>query len=126
MSEDFLTEKEFNDLKEVSKWNYVSSLYKLISQLKIQAEKNCEECEKQMLDVHDLNIDYLFEDWRSCSQQCDECGLLQQRLRSRDKRERQQAGEKRRLLRQHELRHLCKLPPGRCFVRRHHRSHPDP
>jgi hypothetical protein len=75
MSEDLLSEKEFRELKELSKWNYVKSLYKLIKNLKIQAEKNCELCEKQMLNPHDVNIDFLFEDWRSCAENCSECGI---------------------------------------------------
>ncbi len=74
MSQKFLTEKEFEDLKESSKWSYVKSLYKIIEDLNIRAEKNCEECEKSMINPHDVNIDFLFEDWRNCSEHCDECG----------------------------------------------------
>ena len=75
MSLNFLSEKEFKELKQSSQWNYVKSLHKAIKELEIRADKNCEECEKQLIDVHDLNIDYLFEDWRSCSQHCEECGI---------------------------------------------------
>lgn len=78
MSENFLSEKEFRELKEESKWNYIKSLYKVIEDLEIRAEKNCEECESRLIDVHDLNIDYLFEDWRSCSENCDECSQEEQ------------------------------------------------
>ena len=74
MSEVFLSEKEFKDLKDSSKWSYVKSLYKLIGNLKIQADKNCEMCERQMLNPHDVNIDFLFEDWRACAENCEECG----------------------------------------------------
>ncbi|TFF85245.1 MAG: hypothetical protein EU518_01525, partial [Promethearchaeota archaeon] len=74
MSSVFLNQKEFENLKDSSKWNYVLSLYKKIEELQIQADKNCEECEKRLIGVYDLNIDYLFEDWRSCSENCDECG----------------------------------------------------
>jgi hypothetical protein len=43
MSSVFLNEKDFKNLKEPSKWNYVQSLYKKIEELQIQADKNCEE-----------------------------------------------------------------------------------
>ena len=42
--------------------------------LKVRADKNCSECKMNMLMAEDLNIDYLFEDWRGCSEHCDECG----------------------------------------------------
>ncbi|MBY8982184.1 MAG: hypothetical protein KGD57_04485 [Candidatus Lokiarchaeota archaeon] len=74
MSQKFLSEKEFEDLKESSKWSYLKSLYKLIEDLNIRAEKNCEACEQNMINPHDVNIDFLFEDWRNCSEHCDECG----------------------------------------------------
>ncbi len=74
MSQNFLNEKDFEQLKELSKWNYVKSLYKMIEDLTIRAEKNCEECEQYMINPHDVNIDFLFEDWRSCAEHCDECG----------------------------------------------------
>ncbi|MBD3195950.1 MAG: hypothetical protein GF317_12890 [Candidatus Lokiarchaeota archaeon] len=80
MPELLLDEKEFKKLKELSKWNYVKSLYKRIEELQIQADKNCEECEKQLINVYDLNIDYLFEDWRACSEHCDECGEEEKRV----------------------------------------------
>jgi hypothetical protein len=76
----FLSEKDFKNLKDPSKWNYVQSLYKKIEELQIQADKNCEECEKRLVGVYDLNIDYLFEDWRSCSEHCEECGEEEKRM----------------------------------------------
>ena len=45
----------------------------MIERLQIKADKNCKECEATMLDVDDINIDYMFEDWRECSEHCDEC-----------------------------------------------------
>ncbi|MBY9006664.1 MAG: hypothetical protein KGD63_07890 [Candidatus Lokiarchaeota archaeon] len=74
MSQKFLSEKDFEALKESSKWSYVKSLYKIVEDLNIRAEKNCEECEQNMINPHDVNIDFLFEDWRNCSENCDECG----------------------------------------------------
>jgi hypothetical protein len=68
-----LTRKEFEELKEDFKWEFVSGLYKLIDDLQIKADKNCEECEAVMLAVDDLNIDLLFEDWRNCAENCDHC-----------------------------------------------------
>ena len=64
---------EFLDLKNKEKWEYVESLMKEIRNYKIQAEKNCLECEKNLLTTHDLNIDLYFEDWRDCAENCDEC-----------------------------------------------------
>ena len=46
----------------------------MIKRLTIRANKNCEACEAEMLVEDDINIDLLFEDWRECSNHCDECG----------------------------------------------------
>jgi len=73
MSEVFLSQDEFENLKEEDKWNYIDGLYKTIKRLQIRADKNCEECESEMLAVDDINIDLLFEDWRECSNHCNEC-----------------------------------------------------
>lgn len=73
MSEVLLSESEFENLKEEDKWNYIDGLYKTIKRLQIRADKNCEACESEMLAVDDINIDLLFEDWRECSNHCDEC-----------------------------------------------------
>ena len=73
MSEVLLSEDEFEDLNDEYKWNYVHGLYKIIKLLQIRADKNCEECESEMLAMDDINIDLLFEDWRECSNHCDEC-----------------------------------------------------
>lgn len=73
MSE-FLTEKEFKALDDESKWKYVKHIVGRNKELKIQADKNCAMCEKNLIDVNDLNIDYLFEDWRECKKYCNETG----------------------------------------------------
>lgn len=72
-NEGYVEQSEFYQLNKIKKWGYVESLHKLISKLKIQAEKNCAECEQDMLSEHDINIDYHFEDWRECSEHCDVC-----------------------------------------------------
>ncbi len=69
----FLEKDEFIELKNEEKWNYIQSLMKLVKDYKIQAEKNCRECENNLLTAHDLNIDMYFEDWRDCVDHCDEC-----------------------------------------------------
>jgi len=74
MSEVLLSEEEFKKLEEGFKWNYISGLYKIIKRLQIKADKNCEECESEMLGIDDINVDLLFEDWRECSNHCEECG----------------------------------------------------
>ena len=38
------------------------------------AEKNCSACIQYHLAPEDVNINFLFEDWRECSTHCDECG----------------------------------------------------
>lgn len=69
----FLTKKEFEELGKVEQWHYVESIEKLCKLYKIGADKNCEECEKQTLAPEDINIDFIFEDWRECSEHCDKC-----------------------------------------------------
>ena len=58
MSENLLNRKDFESLTEDFKWEYVDGLYKTIKSLRIQADKNCEECESEMLAMDDINIDY--------------------------------------------------------------------
>jgi len=70
---DFLTEKEFEELSDQDKWNLIQTLKKIIEDLKIRADKNCEECEKTLLTADDINIDLFFQDWRNCAEHCDEC-----------------------------------------------------
>jgi len=70
----FLTEKHFKEISDKEKWEYVTSIIKIIKELRVMANKNCEECEKRQISPHDLNIDYLFEDWRGCAENCEECG----------------------------------------------------
>ena len=70
---DFLTEKEFEELSDQEKWNLIQTLKKIIGDLKIRADKNCEECEKTLLTADDINIDLFFQDWRNCAEHCDEC-----------------------------------------------------
>ncbi len=74
-----LTEKEFRELSETDKWKLLETIKKLIHDLKIKADKNCEECEKNLLTVDDVNIDLFFQDWRSCAEYCDECGEEEKR-----------------------------------------------
>lgn len=74
-----LTEKDFRELSETDKWKLVETIKKLIHDLKIKADKNCEECEKNLLTVDDVNIDLFFQDWRSCAEYCDECGEEEKR-----------------------------------------------
>ena len=69
-----LTFKEFQKLSENEKWKLVQSVKKIMKDLKIRADKNCEECEKNLLSVDDINIDMFFQDWRECSNHCNECG----------------------------------------------------
>lgn len=68
-----LSSKEFDELTEKEKWHYVESLHRILKDLEIKAEKNCGECEKHLITADDVNIDLLFEDWRECSDHCDEC-----------------------------------------------------
>ena len=70
----FLTNKEILELDDKAKLEYIESLKKIIDDLDIMAEKNCSECETYHLDPGDLNIEMLFEDWRSCAENCDNCG----------------------------------------------------
>ena len=74
MSEAFLNRKEFESLSEDFKWEYVDGLIKSMKKLRLKADKNCEECESEMLAVDDINIDLLFEDWRDCAENCGTCG----------------------------------------------------
>ncbi len=65
--------EEFKNLSEQEKWDLIQTMKKLIQDLKIRADKNCEECEKNLLTADDINIDLYFQDWRSCAEHCDEC-----------------------------------------------------
>ena len=69
----YLEKEEFLKLENKEKWNYILSLMRLLRDYKIQAEKNCLDCEKNLLTTRDLNIDLYFEDWRECANHCDEC-----------------------------------------------------
>ncbi len=70
---DYLTEKEFKELSDQEKWNLIQTLKKIMEDLKIRADKNCAECEKNLLSVDDINIDLFFQDWRNCAEHCEEC-----------------------------------------------------
>ena len=74
-----LTEKEFRELSDTEKWKLIETIKKLLHDLKIKADKNCEDCEKNLLTVDDVNIDLFFQDWRSCAEFCDECGEEEKR-----------------------------------------------
>ncbi|MBD3343382.1 MAG: hypothetical protein GF353_30070 [Candidatus Lokiarchaeota archaeon] len=71
---DDLKFEEFQSLSDLEKWQFFQNLKKLIHELKIKADKNCEECEKNLLTAEDINIDLYFQDWRECSEHCEECG----------------------------------------------------
>ena len=70
---DDLDFEEFNKLSEQEKWELFHTMKKLIQDLKIRADKNCEECEKNLLTADDINIDLYFQDWRTCAEHCEEC-----------------------------------------------------
>lgn len=74
MAEEIDDFDEFKNLPETDKWKVVQALKKIILDLRIKADKNCEECEKNLLSVDDINIDMFFEDWRECNEHCSECG----------------------------------------------------
>ena len=74
-----ITEKDFREINDKEKWQLMQTIKKLIQDLKIKAEKNCEECEHNLLSVDDINIDLFFQDWRSCTEQCEECGEEEKR-----------------------------------------------
>ena len=73
----FLTKKEFEKLKDNSKWNYIEGLLKILKDTKIMADKNCDDCIYRLQTTSDVNIELFFEDWRNCSDNCDECGIEQ-------------------------------------------------
>jgi len=75
-----ITEKEFTELDEANKWSLVQQASKIIRDYRIQADKNCEKCKTHLqIDINDVNIDLLFEDWRACSEFCDDCGVEEKR-----------------------------------------------
>lgn len=69
----FLSKKDFFDLPPKKQWNYITSIKKMLEDYKIQADKNCEECEYKIMTEKDLNIDMFFEDWRECANDCENC-----------------------------------------------------
>ena len=70
----YITEKEFRELDEKNRWSLIQQASKIIREYRIKADKNCEMCEHHLrMDYNDINIDLLFEDWRGCSEHCDEC-----------------------------------------------------
>lgn len=74
MSYAYLSKKEFSELNDKQKSEYVDSLHNIINDMKIQVEKNCSECEQNFITPEDINVNLLFEDYRECSEHCDECG----------------------------------------------------
>ncbi len=68
-----ITEKEFREYDDKEKWQLMQTIKKVLHGLKIKAEKNCEKCEHNLLSVDDINIDLFFQDWRSCTEHCEEC-----------------------------------------------------
>ena len=75
----FLEKDEFNKLTSRQKWDFVDSLKSAIKDLQIMAEKNCSECEQYHLSPGDVNINFMFEDWRECANHCDKCSKEEQR-----------------------------------------------
>ncbi|TXT54172.1 MAG: hypothetical protein BAJALOKI1v1_2210005 [Promethearchaeota archaeon] len=74
-----LTEDEFKQMSDSDKWELISFIKKVIEDLKIRADKNCEECEKTYLTAEDINIDLFFQDWRECAERCEVCGKEEMR-----------------------------------------------
>ena len=74
-----IAEKEFRELTEKEKWQLMLTIKTILQDLNIKAEKNCEKCEHNLLSVDDINIDLFFQDWRSCANNCDECGEEEKR-----------------------------------------------
>lgn len=70
-----LSEEEFKELDNKSKWNYIQTLVKQIYDYKIMADKNCEDCIYRLQTSRDVNIDLFFDDWRECANNCDECDV---------------------------------------------------
>lgn len=70
----YISEDEFNELDDKAKWKYILSLRQVMTDLNVMAEKNCADCEQYHTSSEDLNIGMLFEDWRDCSDNCDNCG----------------------------------------------------
>jgi len=71
----YISEKEFNEFSDKDKWRMIQAASKIITEYRIGADKNCKECEHHLLlNLNDINIDYLFEDWRHCSEICEETG----------------------------------------------------
>jgi len=76
-----IVEKEFRELDEEEQWNMIRQASKIIRDYRIQADKNCELCKDHLqMNYNDINIDLLFEDWRNCSEVCDECNKETKRL----------------------------------------------
>ncbi len=70
-----LSEEEFKELDDKSKWNYIQTLIKQIYDYKMMADKNCEDCIYRLQTSRDVNIDLFFDDWRECTNYCDECDV---------------------------------------------------
>jgi hypothetical protein len=73
----YLVKKEFEELDNESKWNYTQGLTKQLDDYKIMAEKSCGDCIYRLQTTSDVNVDLFFEDWRSCSDECDKCNTQQ-------------------------------------------------
>ena len=71
----YLNKNDFEGLDEKSKWDYIEGLMKQIDDYKIMADSNCGDCIYRIQTHTDVNIDLFFEDWRSCSNNCDDCNI---------------------------------------------------
>lgn len=69
----YLTEEEFVGLDDENKLSYIRSFMSQLKIYKAMAETNCEECIHYLQTVHDVNIDLFFDDWRGCTDNCNEC-----------------------------------------------------
>ena len=68
-----LSEDEFKELDDATKWNYVESLVKQTYEYKVMADQNCDECTYRLQTSRDVNVDLFFDDWRECAKNCEEC-----------------------------------------------------
>jgi hypothetical protein len=74
----YFEKEEFDEFSDQERWDFIESLKKAIEDLLIMAEKNCSSCAQYHLAPGDVNIAYLFEDWRNCAEECSKCSKEQQ------------------------------------------------
>jgi len=75
----YISETDWEEMSPLDQWQYVQSIMKYARDvLEPRAEQNCEDCEANMLSAGDINIDFEFEDWRDCAEDCDNCNKEKQ------------------------------------------------